>query len=171
MKTLKLFIFSFFLFSLITGCGARKIKKQKEEYEQLLEAKKREFLDSLAQVEKANETRATEQKKEVDIKIVPVNEKPVEFNVLYNGQELKGFTNGELQIKDKEEKRDTIVKVVEKVVNHYQKGKDGEIKIIEREIKTSKEAERAEAWIFYLMLILLVIILLESVSKRVKIWK
>lgn len=171
MKTLKFFIFSILAFSLLISCGARKVKKQKEEYEQLLEAQKREYLDSLAKMEKANEMRATQEKKEVDIKIVPVNEKPVEFNVMYNGQELKGFTNGELEIKDREEKRDTIIKVVEKVINHYQKGADGMIKVIERETKINKEAEKAEAWIFYLMLILLVVILLDSISKRVKIWK
>lgn len=156
----------------LTSCGARKSKAKKEEKIQKIEANISEEKESLSELDKELKTRAKTTIEELGFTIKPVDQKPVSFNLVYEGKEIKGTATGEVSINKKEKKKDSTTTITEKLTARVKEDHKKELKTLNKETTKAKETERAEGWLLYLALLIAGVFVIEKITdvyKKIKI--
>ena len=145
-----------FAMFLLLGCGARKVKKNKEKEEQKIEIKESVKTDSVSETQTEETANIKTLTKSLDFAIKPIGSEPVQFRFLYNGNIVEGSANGEVYFKDRKQEKDSVVKIIEQVRVEVEK---------QEQKKEEKQSERAESWIVYLILIIVGMFLWERLDK------
>ena len=156
-----------FLFFSLKSCGSRKVKADKYKAEQKAEVKISEKADSLAQTESETKANVGTQTRDLGFTIKPIDGKPIDFKFLYNGNEVQGTATGEVYFNDKKEDKESSVKIVEKKVTRVEKQADEWLKAQVKESSKIKEADRAETWILYGILVIVGVLAWEGATKLI----
>ena len=157
MRTLRnsIPLLGFAMFLLLLGCGARKVRKYEEKEEHKTEIKESVKTDSVSETKTEETANIKTLTKSLDFAIKPIGSEPVQFKFLYNGNVVEGSANGEVYFKDKKQAKDSVVKIIEQV----------RVEVEKQEQKQTKQSERAENWIVYLILIIVGMFLWERLEK------
>lgn len=156
-----------FLFFSLNSCGSRKVKAENYKTEQKSEVKISEKADSLAQAESETKTNVSTQIRDLGFTIKPIDGKPIDFKFLYNGNEVQGTATGEVYFNDKKEEKDSSVKIIEKTTTRVEKQDDEWLKAQVKEGSKIKEADRAEAWILYGIIVIVGVLAWEGANKLI----
>lgn len=158
--------------TVLTSCGARKSKAEKEEKIQKIKANISEEKESLSELDKEENNRAKTTIEELGFTIKPVDQKPVSFNLVYEGKEIRGTATGEVAINKKAKQKDSTTTIKEKLTTQVKEDNKKELKTLNKETVKTKETERAEGWLLYLALLIAGVFIVDKVSdiyKKIKI--